>query len=146
MNEQLLLSEIITCGSGQRSAEISSSRFVEGENEVLFVIDDGDYLINDIKLTNELKKSETRTYFFNINSKDFFDVQDRLKDVFLDMSFDKEGSKIAEIWVNDFTIFMDTDESSFSEDISELIEEGENFIRILPDNEFLIRSLRITLD
>ena len=62
------------------------------------------------------------------------------------MSFGKEGTKIAEIWVNDFIIYIDTDSSSFSEDISELVEEGENFIRVLPSNEFLIRSLRVTLE
>ena len=62
------------------------------------------------------------------------------------MSFEKFGTKIAEIWVNDFIIFMETDTDAFSEDISELVEEGENFIRIIPDTEFLIRSLRITLE
>ena len=146
LNDKLLLSEIITCGSGQRGTEITFDKFKEGENELIFVIDDGDYLINDIKLTNELKKSETRTYFFNINSKDFFDTQDGLKDVFLQMSFDKDGSKISEIWINDFVIYMNTDTDSFSENISDLIEEGQNFIRILPSNEFLIRSLRISLE
>ena len=62
------------------------------------------------------------------------------------MSFDKDGSKKAEIWVNDFIIYIDTDSNSFSDNISELVEEGENFIRILPDNEFVIRSLRVTLE
>ena len=146
LNEEILSSEIITCGTGQRASDIHPDRLVEGENEVLFVIDEGDYLINNIKLVNELKESETRTYFFNINSRDLFDVQDGVKDVFLDMTFDKEGSKIAEIWINDFIIYLDTDSSSFSDNISDLVEEGENFIRILPVNEFLIRSLRITLE
>ena len=146
LNDELLTSEVVNCGSGQRSVDITSNRFVEGENKLIFIIDQGDYLVNDIKLINNLKKSEKRTYFFNINSRDFFDVQDGVKDVFLQMSFDKDGSKKAEIWVNDFIIYIDTDSNSFSDNISELVEEGENFIRILPDNEFVIRSLRVTLE
>lgn len=146
LNEKLISSQIVTCGSGQRNSDIDSSKFIEGENNLIFVIDQGDYLINEIKLVNKLKENEARTYYFNINSRDFFDIQDGLKDVFLQMSFGKEGTKIAEIWVNDFIIYIDTDSSSFSEDISELVEEGENFIRVLPSNEFLIRSLRVTLE
>src|SRR3989344_4347535 len=146
LNEKLISSQIVTCGSGQRNSDIDSSKFIEGENNLIFVIYQGDYLINEIKLVNKLKENEARTYYFNINSRDFFDIQDGLKDVFLQMSFGKEGTKIAEIWVNDFIIYIDTDSSSFSEDISELVEEGENFIRVLPSNEFLIRSLRVTLE
>ena len=81
-----------------------------------------------------------------LNSKDFFDAQDGIKDVFLQMSFDNDGTKKAEIWVNDFITYVNTDGDSFSDDISELVEEGENFIKILPDNEFVIRSLRVTLE
>lgn len=146
LNDELLTSEIISCGSGERGADVSADRFREGENKLTFIIDKGDYLVNNIKLVNDLKKSETRTYFFNINSKDFFDVQDGIKDVFLQMSFDNDGEKRAEIWVNDFITYVDTDGDSFSDDISELVEEGENFIKILPGNEFVIRSLRVTLE
>ena len=58
---------------------------------------------------------------------------------------DNKETKIARIAVNKADVFMQTKSSEFTYDLKDYIDQGSNFIRIVPTNDFAINGLKVTL-
>lgn len=147
LNEKVVASQVITCGGGERGVDIDTDLIEQGQNELLFIIDSGDFTISEIKLANKLRKGIFNVYEFDLARKDFDEVIKQNKRVLLTMTFsDRTTLKRGKILINDDQINIDTSSDKFAKDISKSVTDGINKLRIVPDNELIVNTLKITLE
>ena len=146
MNEEEVNNEIISCSSVERKIEINKENLVSGENEVMFEIDKWDYLFNRIELETETNTDGYVSYKFPITKDQYNNILDENLDVVFYLDFNDRETKRATISVNGNEFTIDTSNVDYERDISGLLEEGTNFIRIYPEVEFNIDLLRIKLE
>ncbi len=130
----------VICDANQQSLDISKNYLINGENILSFEADKGNYILEQIELIVKTDEAKVPTYFFDAKENELNN------EIFLRMdlipNIDDERSS-ATIIINDERITLDTEKNLFSKDISSLIKEGENFIKIIPRNKFEIKSLEI---
>ena len=144
LNDNVIYSKAMTCIREERNLILDRSYVREGSNELKFIIDQGDFVVDSIKVVNKLIDGQDRSYGFYITDDQYNSILSEKADVVLSMSLSGD-EKIADIEVNGFTTRMDVDGSSYSKDISEFIMDGDNIIRIIPIKEFFIDSLKVEL-
>ena len=144
-NSEEIFNNVISCASSAKTAEIDEDILEEGENTFLFEIDKGDFLLNDLKLKVELEEGGSRTYKFAVAEKQMDDILDSAKEVKLTMNFKDDRQKRAVISINGNEFSLDTEELEHERFITSYIKEGNNFIRINPENEFTIDLLEIKI-
>ncbi len=144
LNDNQIQSGTLGCVREHRTWTLDKSYIKAGVNELMFVIDEGDFLIDSIMVKNVLKESSFRSYSFFISDSQYDSVLTEEKDAILEMKLDGD-SKVADIVINDRSIRMDVTGDSYVKDISDYINEGTNDLEILPLRDFEIRTLRIDL-
>ncbi len=144
LNDNSIYSKYMACVREERNLILDRSYIREGSNELKFIIDQGDFVVDSIKVVNKLIQGQDRSYGFYITDDQYNSILSEKADVVLSMSLSGD-EKVADIEVNGFTIRMDVDGSSYSKDISEFIMDGDNIIRIIPIKEFFINSLKVEL-
>ena len=147
LNNKVVSMQMVVCDAGEIDTEISKNYFVSGSNTLTFEIDEGDYIIEALQLIREMEKSYYPKYYFSIEEDEFNDINDGLLNVKmkLDLRKDKE-TKRATFLINDNRAYMDTNKDLFEDDISDLVVEGENYIRLVPKDEFEIINFAIWLE
>jgi len=145
INRNQLFSGIINCGTASSSIEIPTNYLQKGLNKIVFSVEEGDFMISNIKILTELKEKSYPQYHFNIDSAKYDDVLAEKKSVILTMSFADSTKKAASLMINGNEVTFDTKETTFQKDISKLVNAGDNFIKIVPSNTFTINTLRIIL-
>ncbi len=147
LNDKLSTSTVISCGGGERGVDLDTDQIKEGQNELLFVIENGDFTISQLKVTNNLNQGIFKVYNFDIAKSDFKLIETNEKDVVLRMSFGDRGKqKKGQILINEDQISFDTTGDTFARDISKTVLQGTNLLRIVPDKEFDVNTLRITIE
>lgn len=147
INNHRLYSAIPDCGSAQRPIEFSPERLVTGENRIIFETNQGRYLIDNIELTSELKEAIAPVYYFELNQTQIDEINDNTLEATLYLRFaDDETEKEADIYVNNHAIRLDQTDIDFEEVIDRDVEEGNNAIRIEPDNILDIVELKVVLE
>lgn len=127
----------VVCDAGLREIDIPLDYLVDGNNIIVFEIDKGDYIIEQIELALRLESKEFPVYYFMLD-------EDELdKKIKLEMEFEPEVTKRATIIVNGKKIYLDTKTSRYEREISEWLREGENYIKIIPKIEFEILHLEV---
>jgi len=146
VNNHQVFSSVPDCGQ-IRPLEFSPDFLDAGENKLVFKTNKGRYLIDQISVTTQLKEITFPAYFFEIERKYFEDIMDNKADVNLTLRFiDNNEFKRGKIFVNGKTLALNTEKSTFTRNLDNFVEEGENGIRIEPDNTVLdIIELRINL-
>ena len=144
LNDNVVYSRSMPCVREERNLILDRSYIREGSNELKFIIDQGDFVVDAIKVVNKLIEGQDRSYGVYISGDQYNSILAEKADVVMTMSL-SGNEKVADIEVNGFTTRMDVDGSSYSKDISEFIMEGDNIIRIIPIKEFFIDSLRVEL-
>jgi hypothetical protein len=129
LNDRLLVSSIPDCGALHKK-EFLPERLVTGENAIVFRSTSGSYLMRDIAVISKLKAPTYPAYYFELSK----DQMKEIKRTGLNMSmkFLSTEFKNLEISVNGGKVFIDTDKKSYFEDISDLVREGTNAIKITP--------------
>ena len=112
----------------------------------MFEIDKGDYLFNRIELETETNTDGYVSYKFPITKDQYNNILDENLDAVFYLDFNDRETKRATISVNGNEFTIDTSNVDYERDISGLLEEGTNFIRIYPEVEFNIDLLRIKLE
>ncbi|MEW6063274.1 MAG: hypothetical protein AB1571_02810 [Nanoarchaeota archaeon] len=140
-----LFSGIINCGTASSSIEIPVNYLQKGSNKLMFSVEEGDFVISNIKINTDLKEKSYPQYHFNLDSSKYNDVLAEKRSIILTMLFTDSNSKKASILINGNELVLDTKEVSYSKDISKLINAGDNLIKIVPSNTFTINTLRIIL-
>lgn len=146
LNKEEINNELLSCASSVKNIDLNKKLLNEGKNTLLFEIDKGDYLINDIKVETHVKEGGAKTYKFAISETQFDKILSD-KEVILKMQFSStyEVNK-AIINVNGKEFTMETEENEFKRPITSLVKEGNNFIKITPESEFNLEFLEIILE
>ena len=118
-----------------------------GENRILFKTGKGSYSVEQIMIDFEEKETEEKFYFFEVNQSQLDMIDDNEKEAILTIEFvnDKENKR-ADININDRFLTLDDDERTFTKNIDDYLEEGNNFIEIRPRTRLDIVELRIELE
>jgi len=143
INNYNVYSAIPDCGALSRPIEIPDYYFVTGENRLVFRTEEGNYLIDLIKVTSKLKQIIYPVYYFEITDTQYQKIQDDKANVTLSLRFvDAIERKIARIFVNGHLLSLDQTEIDFSQDISRWIERGNNAIKIEPQRTIDVVELK----
>jgi len=145
INDQPLYSDVVLCDRGSIHIDISPSKLKQGENLLDFSIDKGDYTIEQIILTTEVEGGSLLKYQFFVEEEEFTNIFNGKLEAELSLLFGDEGNKNARLDVNGDVIRINTEELDFTKDISGLVKQGNNFIKIIPTNEFVIDLMEVKL-
>jgi len=144
INNYNLYSAVPDCTSAT-ILDFSPSKLVIGENVLNFETQKGKYLINQIKLTSDLKEVELPVYYFQITEKQYTKIDNAEVNVTLSIVFvDDTEEKEADIIINGDLIRLDQEERKYSEKINKYLEEGNNAIKIDPEDTLEVVELKIT--
>src|SRR3989344_6558635 len=128
----------VVCDASLQTIDVPE-RYLLSSNVLSFEIDKGDYVIEDLKLKTDNER-KAPTFFFDVDEDDL-DEEFVLKMDLVPNEDDERSS--ATLLINDERITLDTERNTFSKDISSMMKEDENFIKILPKNEFEIISMEV---
>ena len=92
-----------------------------------------------------MKGGALLTYSFFLEDEEFDDIWDGRREAELELIFGSAGEKSARFEINGESIRMKTSDNDFSRDVSGLVKEGNNIIKIIPDDEFVIDLMEITI-
>lgn len=129
VNSRLLVSTIPDCGSLHRK-EFLPDRFVTGENELVFKTTKGSYLIRDLSITTYMREPTYPTYYFELSNAQMEEIE--RQGLNMSLKFLTTVFKNLEVSVNGAAIYIDTKEKTYEDDISNLVREGTNAIKITP--------------
>jgi len=138
LNEFNVHSAQVICDASEQNIDISRDYF-EDQNTLSFEKNFGDFILEQIELKTELER-KSPTYFFDVDEDDL-DKEFTLRMHLVPNEDDERSS--ATILINSNSITLDTERNIFSKDISAFIKEDENFIKIIPRNEFEVISLEV---
>lgn len=146
LNSKEISNRFMVCDAGQVELEINPDDVYEGENLLEFEVDKGEYTLDQIILDNELESEDYPKYFFSLQRSELFAVEDGAASVELELDFDDAGyRKAATLLINGERVYLDTLGRTSVIDISDYAVEGENFIKIVPREEFDIVNLQVLL-
>ena len=145
LNNKEISDEALNCRSASRQVDIDGKDMKEGGNELVFQIDNGDYLLNEIKLEVGSEQGGGISYKFSVAEEDYNSIQEGKKEARLLMEFADRERHRAELVINGDEISVDNEEKSYEQEITKFIEEGTNKLEIMPENEFELVSLKIKL-
>lgn len=134
------------CDLAMIPIDVSASSISSGENEILFKVDKGKYLLSHILLVSHLKEPDYPTYYFELSEEKYNDINDgtytaRLKLEFVDITDTKKGN----VMVNGHIDYFDTKANNYVLDISDDIVKGMNSVKIKPSKVLEIRELKVDL-
>ncbi len=145
VNDASVFSGFVRCVSTKQELEFDKGLLVEGKNTVRFVLEQGDFSLNEVKVITETTEADFPTYSF-IMDADHMKKISAGKKVMLNVIFasDREA-KNARVFIGDKSFIMNTEAGTFSRDVSTFVREGTNFVRIIPSNTFNIVSLKLII-
>ncbi len=138
LNDDLIHSENLGCISDDFSMDLELNDLEEGRNELRFLVDNGNFLLSDVKVKVWFDESVYPSYDFDVDETSGNEFE-------LYIKFDSTGEKRGDIYLNGHTIEIDTSSSIFREDITDYIIEGTNYLEIRPDNDFEIDRLKVSI-
>jgi len=145
LNAREISNELLTCRSASREVEIANKDMKEGENKLIFQINEGDYLLNEIKLKVDSDTGGSVDYKFPITDDEFKQIEDGEKEAELTLEFSDKKQHQLTLELNGDEISVDTDEKNYLQDVTRFVDAGTNRIKIMPENEFDLVSLKIKL-
>jgi hypothetical protein len=147
LNNKIISMYMIVCDAGEIDTDVDKSYLITGKNTLTFEIDEGDYVIEQLQLVKKIEKSYYPKYYFSIDEDELNDIKDGILDVKMKLDLkDDKNTKRTTFLINNNRAYMDTTKDKFEDDISDLVIEGENYIRIVPKDEFEIINLAIWLE
>lgn len=146
VNGKLVYSSVPDCDLELIPIEFAPDALNQGENEIIFRTEKGDYLLTHILVESELKDLEFPTYYFELSYDEYRDVVDGDKRVRLTLNFvDVVARKFGDIIFNGRTKYFDTKEVSYVFDASDDVVQGTNSVKIKPRKTVEVRELRADL-
>ena len=145
-NNEEIKNEIISCTTVERTIEIESDNIEKGKNILTLQIDKGDYIFSEVKLKIKTGFKGSVNYKFALTEEEYDKILSEDNEAMLFFEFNNDERKKATISVNGKEFSLDTNDIDYERDISRLVKDGNNFIKITPLEEFNIDLLRITLE
>lgn len=143
VNGHEIYSAVPECGV--RSAiEVQPNRFRSGENNIMFRTEKGNYLVDLISITSELKEPIQPVYYFDINQTVLDDVATDVYDVVLKITFaDDVEYKEGTVVIDGRETGISQYEKEYRNVINEDLLKGNNAIKIMPDSQLDIVRLEV---
>ncbi len=142
-NGNTIYSAAPKCNSNN-NLQIYNADIVEGENTIIFKVDEGDYDIHDILLISKLKQVDYPTYYFEVSKEELEEVNKGNLYVKADIDFlDTVDIKSGEVVINNYIEEFNQEESKLTIDLSDDIRIGNNGIQIRPLKSLDVRELRV---
>ena len=146
LNENKLFDGSILCMDAKQSIDIPVSNLVNYVNTLLFVLEDGDFTFADMEVKTPLRSSVYPTYYFSVSKNQYDVIQAGNYVANLEFFFEDDASiKKTKVVVNSDDFFVNTKESEFAFDISMYLEQGSNFIKMIPTSTFNVLGMKVTL-
>jgi len=144
VNKKQVLDDSIFCEyPDRREIPIPKDAIRSGSNEVTFEIDKGDYNIDKATIEVHLSKSSYPSYVFDVNSALYSALTSEAKKLMIRFEFKSEGRKKAAISIQGNEFSIDTYSGSYEKDITSMIDNGANYIKIIPKSDFEISNFKI---
>ena len=145
INNENVFSGVPDCGMLNKY-EIPTGDLNAGLNDVVFLTNSGSYLIDQIKVKLELQELSSPLYWFELNADQIKNITNDLWDCNLSIKFvDDDEDKILDINVNGHMKRIDQQKPQFSYNLNNWVEEGRNYIKLIPKTTVDIVSLKIDL-
>ena len=145
VNDVNVFSGIPDCGMLNRY-EIPVGALNSGVNDVVFTTSEGIYLVDQISVKLELEELTSPLYWFDIEEDQMENITKGLVDVNLSLEFvDDDEDKIMDINVNGHMRRVDQDEPDYEKQINSWVEEGRNYVKLIPKKTVDIVSLTIKM-
>jgi hypothetical protein len=144
INSQVVYSAVPDCGSGTK-VEINPDILRQRENTLVFKTDKGNYLIDLIKVTTQMKDAVHPIYYFDIDEEDFEEILKHdviLRVVFVDDLEIKQGKFI----INGRETGLYQKERIYEKKINDFLVEGNNAIKIVPESRLEIVKLEVVVE
>ncbi len=146
INGKLIYSSVPDCDLAIIPIEFAPEVLNQGENEVVFRTEKGDYLLIHILVKSDLKELEFPTYYFDLSYEEYRKIVDGDKRVRLTLNFvDVVARKFGDLEINGHKRYFDTKEVSYVLDVSDDIVQGTNALKIKPRKTLEVRELRADL-
>lgn len=144
LNNRQVFSDLVFCEYlDEREVPLSKDFFsLSGSNTLKFEVDTGDYSIDQIRVSAELSRSSYPTYRFEVDSRLWQRIQAGSAEVSMRAVLG-EGRKKSTFIINGESVFMDTSAPSYEREITDLLVNGANSLKIVPDNTFDLSSLKV---
>ncbi|MBD3249708.1 hypothetical protein GF336_06710 [Candidatus Woesearchaeota archaeon] len=127
--------------------EASPDYLVEGENTLRFKTEGGYYTIEQIRVLTDLKEIEYPIYYFQLDSDEYSDIADKEKDIWIKIRFaEADSEKEGKVIINGNKQHIMQEEISYTLDISEFVEQGNNAVKIEPEETMDIAQLEVVLE
>lgn len=118
----------------------------DGRNRLVFSVDKGDYSLDMVSVKVETGKATYPSFTFDIDSDAYNAIDDGSKKLFLKFKFRDSGRKKASVSVQESEFSFDTSASEYSKDISAMVDNGANYIKIVPREDFEIVNMKAVLE
>lgn len=139
LNDNLIYTESIDrCVSFERQVDVDKEDLKIGNNELSFVIDRGNFLLNPVRVINRLDAELYPSYSFDVDG-DVYDFADRY---YLSLKTG-DGEKETKIIINNYNIDFDSSDNYFEKEITNFVREGSNYLEIVPVNAFNLNEIKI---
>ncbi len=146
VNGEEIYDAVPDCDLAMVPIEFSADTLFQGENEVVFSVTEGTYLLSHVVIESDLEKIEYPTYYFELSEEQYNIVKDGSRRIRLEIDFvDVVADKYGDLVFNGHTKHFDTKEISFVVDLSDDIEKSNNALQIKPKKTLDIRELTIDL-
>ncbi len=145
-NKRDVYSDTIFCQyTDERVVPLPRTMFRGRESHSLeFSVDKGDYNIDEPRLKVKLARSTYPTYVFEMDSELWDKISAEDAEVNLYFKFKDDGSrKKARMLVQDREFAFDTIKGTYSKDITSMLDDGSNVIKIIPQSNFEINNLKV---
>lgn len=146
LNGREISNEVLSCRSATRQVDVAAGDLREGGNELLFQIDEGDYLLNEVQVEVQAEEGGSVSYKFALTEDEFRKIGDGEKEVELILEFADKARHRMTIAVGGDESSLDSEEKKVVQDITRLLREGTNVLKLTPLNEVEIVSLRVSME
>jgi hypothetical protein len=143
INQHSVYYTVPDCG-GRTIIEFATDILREGENTIVFDIEEGTYLIDLISITSELKEVLQPAYYFEITKDTITDVRNGKYNILLKLTFtESSDQKAGRLNMNGREINLFQTAGTFEKNVNDYIIEGNNAVKIIPETTLEILTLEI---
>jgi len=146
LNSREVSNEVLSCRSATRQVELVAADLKEGSNELLLQIDEGDYLFNEMMVEVEAEEGGGVSYKFAVTDDEFAKIDEGEQEVSLQLEFVDRARHRMTIAVGGDEVSLDSEERKVVMDITRLVREGTNVLKLTPLHEVEIVSLKVQLE
>jgi hypothetical protein len=145
MNNDLLTSKAPTCMAREK-LDLTKSNLASGANELRFELSRGSVYLTNLGLNLQVKEPRWPAYYFEINQTVYDKIQNSKYNTMLRIKFIEDSkAKEAEININGRKLIMEEDTNFYEKNIEGYLIKGNNYIKLIPQTDLEIATLRIAI-